>query len=394
MSQPHIVVCHPNEQQCREIVDALKEHESGVKITGITDLRSVGERIVEQQPTVVVVGVDSADDPTLRTVEVIKSREEINAGILVVSQDPSRDLLVACMRAGCDELVEFPINPKELGDALSRLYQKKGAGGDGNGQITAVYSAKGGTGNTMIATNLVAMISRCTGQPNTACIMDLNPQFGDVALMMDIREFSKSVPDVCEEADRLDEELLRGYTTQHDSGAAVLPASLDTEQGEDMDPAALLDVLELVGDVYPHVILDLPHSLDTITLAGMDVADEVFVICDMILPSIHNTQRAVEKLHELDYDNSTLKLVINRYYESNAISVGEISEHVGMPVHWLVPYDSAVTIEGANSGRIVDSVDRNCDLTRSLRALARATAGMEMPARKKKKKKFSFFGLR
>lgn len=392
MPERHIIVCHPNEKRCRDIMGVLQEHNPELELSLITDLRQAAQSVEEEDPAIVVVGVDAADDPSLKTVERLGNREGITAGIMVVSEDPSRDLLVATMRAGCDEFLEYPIDPDELEEALSRLYKKRGLSRGGEGQVTAVYSAKGGTGNTTLATNLVALITRSLGQPNSACILDIHAQMGDVALMMDIQEFSKSVADVSMEASRLDGALLQGYMTSHDSGADVLPAPLELEEMDEVDPANLIGVIEQARSVYQHVILDIPHQLDTLSLAGLDSADQVFVVCDMLLPTIHNTKRTIELLQELEYSKSKLKLIINRYYESDDISIEEISQHVQLPVYWLIPYDSPVAIQAANEGQTVDHIEGRGALARSLVALAQDMAGVEI--RPKKKKKFGLFGWR
>lgn len=391
MPTPRIIVCHPNEQRCRDIIGAFRKHGPELNLVSVTDLRRAADIVEDEEPTIVVVGVDAADDPTLQTVEAVDERAGIDAGILVVSQEPSRSLLVACMRAGCDEFLEYPIDPGELDEALRRLYKKKGVSQAGEGTVTAIYSAKGGTGNTTMAVNMATMMAQTLGEPNSACVIDVHPQFGDVALMMDIQEFSKSVADACLEAERLDASLLQGYMTDHDSGAAVLPAPLELEEMEEVDPASLIGVIQQAKEVYENVILDLPHQLDTMALAGLDGAENIFIVCDMLLPSIHNTKRIVDTFKELEYSKSDLKLIINRYYESGDISVQEISEHVTLPVHWLVPYDSNVAIEAANAGVPVNQVDENSALSRSLLALSQNTAGVKVEV---KEKKFSFFGLR
>lgn len=390
MPGERIIVCHPNEQRCQKISESLREQNPELELISVTDLRGATSTAEQQQPAMVVVGVDAADDPTLRTVKSLDSHQELDIGILVVSQNPSRGLLVACMRAGCDEFLEYPIKQEELGEALSHLFEKKGMGGAKGGDVTAIYSAKGGTGNTLVATNLGAMISRALGA-GSACILDLHPQFGDVALMMDIKEFSKSVADACMDVERMDASLLKGYMTSHGSGAAVLPAPLDIEEMDEVDPASLIGVIQQAREVYRHVILDLPHQLDTVALAGLDCADEVFLLCDMLLPTIHNTKRAADLFRELEYRKSKLKLIINRYYDCREISVEEISEHVQLPVYWLIPYESQLCIEAANAGHTVDQVNETNDLTRSLDALARSMAGLKI---EKTKRGFSFFGLR
>ncbi|MFP4026884.1 MAG: CpaE family protein [Candidatus Brocadiia bacterium] len=390
MPNIRICVCHPNEQHCENIIDAFKEQDPELSLLPVTDLRRATERVKEEEAAIVVVGVDAPGDPTLRTITSIESMDELDPGIVVVSQQPSQELLVACMRAGCDEFLEFPIDSKELADALDRLYRKKGIVDRTRGQTTAIYSATGGTGNTTIASNLGVVIAEISTAERPACLLDLNTQFGNVALMLDIREFSHSVADACVDIDRMDPALMENYMSRHQSGLDVLPCPLEVDDMEEVDPASLMGVLQICDDLYEHVLLDLPHKLNAITVAGLDAADQVFLLCDMMLPSIHNTKQAIDTLTELDYKPSQLKLIINRYYDSDEISLQEISEHLQLPLYWVLPYDSPLAIAAVNSGRSFREVDEKSEATLGLVALAHEMAGVEM--KQKRKKRFSLFG--
>ena len=141
--------------------------------------------------------------------------------------------------------------------------------------------------------------------------------------------------------------------------------------------------------VYSHTFLDLPHSVDAMTMAGLDVADDVLIVCNMTLPSIQNTIRAVETFHQLDYKKAKLKLIVNRYYDGDQISLREVSEHIQLPVFWVVPYDSPTAISAANSGQTLNDTDANSQASQSLLALAQQMAGIEV--KKPKRKLFGFY---
>jgi len=296
------------------------------------------------------------------------------------------------MRAGADEFLEFPIQTTELADALERLYRKKGIIQRAAGKATAIYSAKGGTGTTTIASNLALNLGRLLSGENACCVLDVNPQFGNVALLLDIREFSHSLADACRNVDRLDAALLNSYVSRHESGVATLPAPLNVAEMGEVEPASLVGVVRKCQEVFAHVILDLSHGLDSLTLAGLDSADQVLLICDMMVPTIHNTKLIVDTFRELDSGKSKLKLVVNRYYEGSQVSLQQISDHTQLPVYWVIPYDSAVAISAVNSGKSFQDVDGNSEAAKSLAALARELAGVEGEV--KSKRKFSLFGRR
>ncbi len=392
MAQVRICVCHPNRQHCEEIIDSFRQQDPELELVAVTDLRHAVEPVKENKAELVVVGVDAPGDPALRTIASIQSEKGMDPGIIVVSQHPSQELLVACMRAGSDEFLQFPIQGEELAEALDRLYRKKGIVQQAAGKTTAVYSPKGGAGTTTIAANLALNVARLLGGETASCILDVDSHFGNVALLLDIREFSHSLADACRDAERLDAGLLNSYLSRHESGAAVLPAPLNIEEMDQIQPANLAALIQQCRESFEHVLLDLSHGLDPLTLAGLDLADQVFLICDMMLPTIHNTKLIVDAFRELEFKKSKLKLIINRYYDSDQISLQEISEHLQLPIYWLVPYDSPVAIAAVNSGRSFDDVDEACGASQSLLALAREMAGVK--SEEKPKRKFSLFGRR
>jgi pilus assembly protein CpaE len=385
MADVTIFVLHPNEQYCQEIIAAFQEYDPELELLAIADLREAPNRVREEKPAAVVVGVDTPNDPALKSIDTISNMPG-DVGIVVVSKEPTQRLLVSCMRAGSDEFLEFPIDRDELAKAMGGLFRRKGIASQRQGKVVAVFSASGGTGVTTIACNLGAGIAASLGTPKAACIVDMNLQFGSVALVMDLREFTHTLADAAHEHERLDENLLNSFLSNHASGCAVLPSPLSLQELEGVDPWDLRGVVQTCRKSFNYTVLDMPHSVDDCTLVGLDEADEVLLVCDMVLPAIRNTIQAVEVFHELDYKADKLKLVVNRFYDSDQISLDELVEHVGLPLHWLVPYDSRVVITSLNSGQMLEASDAESPATHSLMALAQNTAGITPSSAPKKRR--------
>lgn len=387
MADIRIIVLHPDERYCNEIAKPFREYDPDMGIEAVVDLRSAADRVAEDAPGMVAVAVDAPNDPALRAIEAI-SAVNADVGIIVISKEPTQELLVSCMRAGADEFLEYPVDPGELAKAMEGLARRKGIISTRQGKVVAVFSPAGGVGVTTVASGLAAGIATELSGRNVCCILDMCLQFGSVALAMDIREFSHTLADAAHDSDRLDENLLRSMMSVHSSGCAVLPAPLSVAELETLDPWHVRAVIQTCRKMYQYVVLDTPHHVDEVSIVGFDEADEIFVVCDMVLPSIRNTIRALEMFRELEYKNDKLKLVLNRYYDSHQVSLDEIVKHVGLPIHWLVPYDSRAAITAMNSGQTIDAVDPESQAGHSLVALAQDTAGIVPKARQKRKRGF------
>ena len=99
-----------------------------------------------------------------------------------------------------------------------------------------MFSPKGGTGKTVIATNLAAALAK--HEAKRTLLLDLDLQFGDAAIMLGL-EPEKTIYDLVVAPGELDSEKLAGYATKHTSGLDVLPAPLRPEDAELVTEAKL-----------------------------------------------------------------------------------------------------------------------------------------------------------
>ena len=81
-----------------------------------------------------------------------------------------------------------------------------------------VFSPKGGTGKTVMSTNLASAFAKHGGKKTL--LLDLDLQFGDAAIMLGI-EPDKTIYDLVVAPGELDPEKLAGYTTRHAAGVEV-----------------------------------------------------------------------------------------------------------------------------------------------------------------------------
>ena len=97
----------------------------------------------------------------------------------------------------------------------------------GTGRVITVFSPKGGTGKTVMATNLAASFAKYGGKKTL--LLDLDLQFGDAAIMLGI-EPEKTIHDLVTAPGELDPEKLAGYTTPPRVGPRR-PSGADAARG-------------------------------------------------------------------------------------------------------------------------------------------------------------------
>jgi pilus assembly protein CpaE len=385
MPEVKALVVHPNEDYCRELAANFEQYDPDLAADIVVDLREATKRVTEAEPALVVVAVDTASDPALKVIEAISASQH-DAGIIVVSKEPTQDLLLSCMRAGSDEFLEYPLKREDLARAVEGLLRRKGLAAGREGKVIAVFSASGGLGVTTVACNVAAGIASELGAEDACCLLDMNLQFGSAAEMLDIREVTHTLAEAVQEQERLDDNLLRSFMSRHASGLSFLAGPISVADLEVVDPWHLRGVIQACRKIYQHVVLDMPHLIDDCALVGLDVADDILLLCDMVLPSITNTKRALETFGQLEYRREKLKLVVNRFYKSDDISLDLISQHVQLPVYWLVPYASEPVIMSLNSGQTLEECSPGSPAALSLMALAQNVAGLKPTVKPKRRR--------
>src|ERR1700736_2497428 len=114
----------------------------------------------------------------------------------------------------------------------TRLSQEVGATtGDVRGQVTVVFSPRGGAGQTVLTTNLAVALAELT--PDRVAILDLDLLFGHVSMLLDL------IPRTCLAAitpaaiRAFDRDSLAYYLTKHaESSLRVLCGTMRPEESE------------------------------------------------------------------------------------------------------------------------------------------------------------------
>jgi hypothetical protein len=96
------------------------------------------------------------------------------------------------------------------------------------GHIVTIFSSKGGSGKSLVASNLAVLLARETKQE--VALVDLDLGSGDLAIMFQIMP-SWTIHDAAQKGEALDIEALTGYMTKHSSGVDLLAAPPEPSLG-------------------------------------------------------------------------------------------------------------------------------------------------------------------
>src|SRR5919202_346989 len=148
--------------------------------------------------------------------EIAAIREHSRAPIILLASGEASALLEEALEADVADVLLLPQMTENVVFALrkaSHAGRRAGGGGGGGrrGRIVTVFSPKGGTGKTVMSTNLASALAKF--ESKQTLLLDLDLQFGDAAIMLGI-EPEKTIYDLVVAPGELDSEKLAGYTTR------------------------------------------------------------------------------------------------------------------------------------------------------------------------------------
>jgi pilus assembly protein CpaE len=304
---------------------------------------------------VVVFGPGLADLAGLTDIERI-TRTRPDIGPVLIVDELSTNLLQQALRAGVRDVVPGPTEPQQLLESVARVGEALGPSAGraaatpvagGTSRLITVMSAKGGSGKTVVATNLAVLLAQRTGQP--VALIDADLQFGDVAVMLKLTP-QHTMVDAVGSIGRLDAQLVQNLFTRHEpSGLDVLPAPIEPAFADQISADDIGRVLDVVQQFCQFVVVDTPSVLGEHVVSMVERADDVVLVSTAELPSIKNTKLALQTLRMLSIQQSKLHLVMNSVGGRTKLDVGEVERMLQLRAACTVPADLAVP-QSVNKG--------------------------------------------
>jgi len=353
-----------------DLLDAL-EHHMEIEFVGATDqVRDASATLTGGHLGAVLHATRGS---TLPTNELAAIREHTQAPIILLASGEASTLLEEALDADIADVLLLPQLTENIVFAVRKAGHsgRKAQGGGGRaGRIVTVFSPKGGTGKTVMATNLAAALAKIEGK--RTLLVDLDLQFGDAAIMLGL-EPDKTIYDLVVAPGELDSEKLAGYTTRHSSGLEILPAPLRPEDAELVTETKLSRLLEVARESFDIIVVDTSPFFHGPMLATLDRTDELLVVCGLDIPTLKNVRLSLQTLELLSFPMDRIRLVLNRANSKVGMKPDEVEGALDVKIRFAVPSDRAVPIS-VNRGAPAVIADAKSDFARSMAAMAKTLA--------------------
>jgi pilus assembly protein CpaE len=325
--------------------------------------------LLRPSAVIVVLSQDNPEKEFALIKQLVASSPD--TAVITASQDTSSALILRSMRSGADEFLQLPIVEDEFRTVMDRIRELRLVGESSSkkqGHVVAVFSGKGGAGVSFFATNLAAAMTGPT------LLADLNLQAGDAASFLGL-DAKYSLADFIHNRARLDDSLISSFITVYSSRLSLLAAPFEAHEAEDIKPQDISEILHLLRQRFECIVLDLPHTFDSATVAALDLADDILLVLTLDIPGIRSTNRALKVFNRLGYPRTKVHVVVNRWSKNIDVQLQKVEAHLDERMIGLVPNDYRKVMASINLGQPLVDSEPSSKITAEIKRIAALVSG-------------------
>src|SRR6266516_7939628 len=350
-----------------QLVEQALAGESSLEIVGYAEHLEDWRHFLEQPGDAVIVGCYGHDDGVTAMVDhAVKQRPD--RPVVVISEASPNGFLRQAFEAGADDVITLPQSSEQVAFTLEKVIaRKKGLAvpGKAAAPLIAILGPKGGTGKTLVATNLAVALAQ---RDANVVLVDLDLQFGDIGLALGLSP-ERTMYDLMKAGPPFDHEKLDRHLIRHSSGVKVLIAPTRPDQASAVSIDFLRDIYASLRTMCDAIIVDTPPGFTPEVIATIDVSSEICMVGMLDSLSLKNTKLGLETLDLMGYDGEHISLLLNRADSRVGITPDDVSTIVGRAPDIAVPSDREIP-RSVNEGTPIVAAKQSSGAAKAFRSLA------------------------
>ncbi|MBN2258054.1 MAG: response regulator [Anaerolineaceae bacterium] len=352
----------------RESIQKLLLFDKSIEVIGtIGTAKDAIQMATEKQPHVVLMDINMSDMDGIAATEAMRKKVPF-VQVIILSVNDDLNIMRRAMMAGARDFLTKPPDVDQLVEAIHRSHDlakeeinKMGTVGVAGvspagdtiyrsaifGKVIMIYSPKGGTGVTTLATNLAVTLNSTA---TNVVLVDGSLQFGDVTVFLN-EQPRLSIADLAPRADELDPEIINEVLINHaQTGLRILAAVPRPEMADKITGQQFVKILQFLRRLYHFVIIDTSSYLTEPIIAALDEADLIVLLTTQDIPAIRDTKIFLNLVESFNISKEKLLFVLSKSDKRIPITPEKVSEALKNEVKLEILFDDRTVINSVNRG--------------------------------------------
>ncbi|HNZ12562.1 MAG TPA: response regulator [Anaerolineaceae bacterium] len=378
--------------ETRENIRRMLQFDTNIEVVGAARTgREAIEMAQQLLPDVVVMDINMPDMDGITATENIRRKVPF-AQVIILSVQNDSSYMRRAMLAGARDFLSKPPMIDELTSAIRQaavvaheerskaappaytaapggmptLAGMMAGSAQHKGRVIVVYSPKGGTGCTTIATNLAIALHKPDAP---AAVIDGSLQFGDVAVALN-EQGKNTILDLAPRVDEMDADVVREVmVVQNTTGVSMLAAPPRPEMAEKVNGEQFGKVLRFLQSMYSWIVVDTSSYLSEPVLEALNNADITILVTTQEFPAIKNCNLFLSLIDLMRIPRDSIIFVMNRYDKRITIPPEKVGESLRQPIMLVLPLEEKVSYY-LNRGISFFVDNKTLPISKSIQALA------------------------
>lgn len=359
MKKVKVILADANEKSRSSIRELLELDNSIDVMTEAANGKEVIDKIKSMEPELVIIDLNMPEMDGIETTRYITIHYP-QVFVIIISVNDDTPNFRQAMLAGAKEYLVKPLSAAELNTSVrqvailnrkciktkpSELESNENGTRVKDNKLISIFGTKGGVGKSVVCTNLA--VATAQKYKNKVGLVDLDIQFGDISVMMNINP-RKTISELLQEGEEPGTELLKDYLYER-HGVNILAAPNKPELAELVTPDGITKILQLCKGMYDFTFIDTPSFIDETTLTALEMSDLILLIISLDLPTIKNVKKGLDILRSLQLLPRT-RLILNRSSGVAGIEPRDVERVLDMRIRAEVPSDGKLVVSSLNQG--------------------------------------------
>jgi pilus assembly protein CpaE len=340
----HVAVLDRERQISSILVQILSRATTLGPVQAASSWDELRRLLAAQSRTVVVLG-PSMNEADLQQSAAI-ARDYPGTSFVQVVDHLEVESLQLAMRYGVRDVIAVQDAESGLLSAVERAHSAAAATmssaarpqDEPGGKVVTVFGTKGGTGKTLVATNVAVLAAKAGIR---TALLDANVWFGDCAACLRVRP-QRTLADLAGITGPIDESAYGSALTSHDSGVKILCAPNDPLEADKLSGSLLTRVIQGLRRGFELTVVDTGATLDQFTLAPLSQCDIACLVTSLELPAVKDAKLALSLFKNLDLSVDKVRVVLNRANSKVGFPADEVAKAIGRRVVAHLPSDVLV----------------------------------------------------
>lgn len=339
---------------------------SGFEFAGLLELepRNLDKITVSDCDAIIIYSEQFADAES-NFVEKI-NRTVKDKALILITGNYDVNVLTKTMECGITKVISKDDNEDSIYRSIVGEIEKEniatvddseesedGFVGTKNGKTISVFGTKGGTGKSTVSVNLATALQE---KGKDIVLIDLDLQFGDVGIFMNVPRF-ETISDLVKEGS-FSRSSIKRYLYKHNTGVSILCAPASPELAEIVKPEHISMIADVLKKEFDYIIFDMSPTIDEFVLHALDISDSIYFVTNPEISTLKNTKVCLDVLKTLGHFDK-VKMVLNKDGESY-IKRKDMESTLNKDMDLVIPRDSKSAISAINRGiPLVDVAPRS-----------------------------------